>query len=214
MKTCWKCKVEQPLENFARNRSKSSGHSAECKACVKAYNKRHVTENAEYYRQYRQSKRNLDLAWYLFLESRARAKRNGLAFNLEPSDIVIPASCPVFGFAFRTGRENRDFAASVDRIDCTLGYVKGNVRVISYLANRMKSNASENQLRQFALWVLEDLNGSARGVDPRQSPPAHSDQHAGEAADGSRTWHSGADEVPSAGNPDPAAQVAAGPVRH
>lgn len=156
MKTCWKCKAEQPLENFARNRSKSSGQSAECKACVKEYNKRHIAENAEYYRQYRHTKRNLDLAWYLFLECRTRAKRNGLAFDLEPGDIVIPPACPVFGFAFKIGRENRDFSASVDRIDSSLGYMKGNVRVISYLANRMKSNATENQLRQFALWVLED----------------------------------------------------------
>ncbi len=214
MKTCWKCKVVQSLENFAKNRSKSNGHSAECRACVKAYNKQHVIENAEYYRQYRQKKRNLDLAWYLFLECRTRARRKGLTFNLDPADIVIPAVCPVFGFSFRVGRENRDFAASVDRIDSELGYVKGNVRVISYLANRMKSNASENQLRQFALWILEDLNGSTRGMDPRQGPRTDQNQHAREALDRSRTWPVGVVENSGACDSDLAAQVIARSERH
>jgi hypothetical protein len=186
MKICWKCKLEKPLENFARNKSKSSGRSAECKSCVKAYNIVHCATNAEYYKGVRKAKRRHNLAWYLFLECRTRARRAQLTFNLEPSDIVIPELCPVFGFPLGTG--SRDASASVDRKDCTLGYVKGNVRVISYLANRMKSNATDTQLMQFAAWILEDFGGSERCMDTTEGEGADSNEHAREAPAKSRTW--------------------------
>jgi hypothetical protein len=186
LKTCWKCQITQPIENFARNRSKSSGRSAECKACVKIYNKQHVADNFDYYQQMRKAKRKHNLAWYLFLECRTRAKRTGLPFNLEPADIVIPTHCPVFGFALNQG--SRDHSASVDRKDCTLGYIKGNVRVISNLANRMKTNATDIQLRQFAVWILEDIGGTERRLDTSKSEGTDSHQHASSAPVESCTW--------------------------
>lgn len=216
MKTCWKCKLEQPIEAFARNRTKSSGRAAECKTCVKAYNKAHVAARAEYYTGYRSAKRKQNVAWYLFLECRTRAKRNSLEFNLEPQDIQVPTHCPVFGFELRPskGKTGRDQSASVDRINSSLGYVKGNVRVISYLANRMKSNATAGQLKQFAHWILEIDHGTERGMDPRQGATAHSDQHAHQAFDRSCAWEGGIDRLPSAVDSDLAAQIPAGSERH
>jgi len=156
-KVCWKCSVEQPISMFARNKSKSSGRSAECKSCVKIYNKKHVAENYEHYQAERKRKRHANLAWYLFLECRTRAKRNGLEFDLSPADIVIPERCPVFGFVMKPAEgTQRDFSPSVDRIDTSRGYVRGNVQVISNKANRMKTNASGPELLQFARWILSN----------------------------------------------------------
>ena len=45
-----------------------------------------------------------------------------------------------------------DDSPSLDRIVSSLGYVKGNIRVISYKANRVKSNATLEELRK----VYED----------------------------------------------------------
>jgi len=69
-------------------------------------------------------------------------------------DIVIPEYCPYlkikldsFGVA--------DFCPSIDRIDSTKGYVKGNIEIISFQANRMKNTATVPELLTFARSILE-----------------------------------------------------------
>lgn len=83
------------------------------------------------------------------LSAKARAKRDGLPFNLEISDIVIPDVCPVFGIPLFVGdRTQHDYAPTLDRIIPKLGYVKGNVRVISYRANRIRNDATFAELKK------------------------------------------------------------------
>lgn len=86
---------------------------------------------------------------------KSRAKKAGIAFDIDISDIVIPAICPVLGIALtpHEGRGYHPASPSLDRIKPRLGYTKGNVRVISARANLLKSDASLNELRR----VLADL---------------------------------------------------------
>ena len=84
--------------------------------------------------------------------ARYRAKKRVMEFNIEKSDIIIPSCCPVFGFPLETSGDvgRSDASPSLDRIDNKLGYVKGNVIVVSWLANRIKNDATPGQLRKVA----------------------------------------------------------------
>lgn len=83
-----------------------------------------------------------------------RAATKGLAFDLEIEDIVIPELCPVFGIPME---KRTRFAPSIDRIDSSKGYVKGNILIMSRLANTMKNDATPEEQRKFAEWVLKQL---------------------------------------------------------
>jgi len=94
------------------------------------------------------------LLWY---RAKSNAKTRNYEFNLDVEDIIIPDKCPYLNIELIThfdGKE-RDEYFSIDRIDSTKGYVKGNVQVISKLANTMKNNANEEQLKTFAENILK-----------------------------------------------------------
>jgi hypothetical protein len=93
--------------------------------------------------------------------AKRRAKDKGLDFTIDKTDIDIPIICPILGIpivkkVYTKGKSTGPTAnsASLDRIDNSKGYVKGNVRVISHKANTMKHNASPTELIRFAEWVL------------------------------------------------------------
>lgn len=85
----------------------------------------------------------------------SRARRNDLPFDLDPEDIIIPAVCPYLGMALvRNTGGAKDNSPSLDKIRPELGYIKGNVQVISSKANRCKSDLSPEELVTFAKSVL------------------------------------------------------------
>ena len=83
---------------------------------------------------------------HAFVRSKASAKARGLKFNLDESDIQIPEFCPVFGVKLEIAGPCRNNSVSIDRIDNSKGYVKGNIWVISNRANKIKGNLSLDEL--------------------------------------------------------------------
>lgn len=83
----------------------------------------------------------------LLARAKQRARRDGLEFNLTYNDIVIPEKCPLLGTVLLWGKDiARDESPSLDRLDNSKGYVKGNVWVISHRANTIKNSASIKEL--------------------------------------------------------------------
>ena len=79
--------------------------------------------------------------------ARRNAKRRGEECSLELKDIVIPEYCPVLGIKLEPGsHSHQDCSPSVDRIDSTKGYTKDNVWIISARANRIKNNATLEEI--------------------------------------------------------------------
>lgn len=96
--------------------------------------------------------------------ARKRAKAKGIPFCISARDLVIPAICPVLAIPLAVGDGRpSDASPSLDRIVPALGYVKGNVVVISMRANRLKSDATVDELR-----ALADFFEIATPVTPRR----------------------------------------------
>ena len=111
--------------------------------------------SAEYHRSYRERKHEQ----CLLSSARNRAKKRNITFDLTVDDIQIPTHCPILGIPLTRnfGQHGGSFSsASLDRIVPDKGYVKGNVRVVSLLANNMKSNATPEQLLLFAEWIRKE----------------------------------------------------------
>lgn len=81
--------------------------------------------------------------------AKSRANKRGLPFNLTVDDFTIPETCPALGIEI-TLDGDPDSAPSLDRVVPSMGYVRGNVVVISNRANRIKNDASAHELRRIA----------------------------------------------------------------
>jgi len=111
--------------------------------------------------------------WY---SAKKRAKRRDVPFSITPLDIAIPARCPVLGVKLAIGhgadgKGPSSCSPTLDCIDPSLGYVPGNIAVISWRANRLKSDATLAELRRLADWVEERLTLPREAVptlDPQQ----------------------------------------------
>ena len=156
-----KCKQHnpQPLSEFSKDAKSKDGLDHRCKSCKIEYN-----DNMCPFRK-----------WYDGKKS--NAKISGIEFTILPTDIPgvkiewyntrkqgsrdtwrgikYPKVCPVLGIKLDWGRNGlNNNSPSLDRINNNKGYVKGNVIMISNLANKMKSNATPEQLNQFNRYYL------------------------------------------------------------
>ena len=139
---CSTCGEWLPLNDqffHVHNRAKSGYDTSKCKNCRYTYWKQqNSAENKKRWFSKRAAK------------AKDRSKQKKLPFILKSSDIEYPTHCSVTGLeltyslnAEQNGKSRLN-AASLDRIDSNLWYVPGNVRVISWIGNRMKGDLSES----------------------------------------------------------------------
>ena len=95
----------------------------------------------------------------LWSSAKERSNKKGIPFDIELSDIKIPEICPVLGIPInvRLGRGMRQpDSASLDKFIPSLGYVKGNIQVISWRANRLKSDGTPEEWVKIAEWCQKE----------------------------------------------------------
>lgn len=185
MKICSKCRELKEKCNFAKSSARFDGLDVYCKACTKAWREANkealLSKKKEYYQNNIQLMRDRNRNKYLkhkdkqmsqmrkyystpenwakrmIMRSKERAFKVGLEFNITVSDLFIPDVCPYLGIplTYQLGKGQLPSNASIDRIDSSKGYVKGNVQIISRRANTMKNDASNEELVTFAMNVLK-----------------------------------------------------------
>ena len=115
------------------------------------YQRNRVARMATMRRYYRNNK-----ALWLFRSAKKRAEQFGLDFTITVEDVVVPEVCPVLGIPLTIGiGKPHDGSPSLDRLDSKKGYVKGNVFVISWRANRVKYDATIDELRAVIRYMEE-----------------------------------------------------------
>lgn len=122
--------------------------------------RRFRAKNPGKWKEYQEKSAYKNRQHFLYVRLRARAKQQGIAFDLAEADISWPTHCPVFGIELqydRRGATSRDNAPSFDRVNPDIGYLKGNVYVVSSKANRIKAEATLEQLEALARYVRERL---------------------------------------------------------
>ena len=87
------------------------------------------------------------------------------------STYSVPDTCPVLGIPI-SYELDRDNFPSVDRLDPNLPYEVGNITVVSYRANMIKSVGSAEEHEQIAQWLSEQSStkilGKSLGPAPLQ----------------------------------------------
>ena len=87
-------------------------------------------------------------------QARIRAKKDVVICSVNPEDVLIPKRCPVFHTEFFSGtRQNHLDSPSLDRVNPDKGYTKDNICVISWKANKMKSDGTEAEHRSIAEYL-------------------------------------------------------------
>jgi hypothetical protein len=137
--------------------------------------KRWKTEHPDYEREWfkrhpgyksawrRRARRNPDYcARELIWMARARAGKTGLEFRITVRDLMpMPETCPVLGTPINyttprgQGSLQENDRPTVDRIDNSKGYVPGNVAVISWRANRLKSDGSLEEMEKLVAYMRQ-----------------------------------------------------------
>lgn len=102
-------------------------------------------------------RRKEDTAAFLVSQLRSNARKRGQEFTITAADILpLPTHCPVLGIKLNysgKGKKDRSNWPSVDRRDSNIGYLPGNVTVMSYRANRIKGDATVEEIEKLLAWM-------------------------------------------------------------
>lgn len=96
----------------------------------------------------RQRDGSLTPEYRMWLQAKHRAKIRKIPFAIDLSDIVIPEICPLLNIPLVHGKIRMNFnSPQLDRIIPDIGYVKGNVQVLSMKANMAKSRLTLSEMK-------------------------------------------------------------------
>jgi predicted Fe-S protein YdhL (DUF1289 family) len=151
----WKKTRNPEKENIARG----ARYHTVTGDVVRARNRASYQKFKEKRRLSRQAAYAKNLPTNMLCRSRNRAVEIGVPFDLTRADIVIPETCPVLGIPISTtarGRQN-DNSPSIDRIDNSLGYTRENIKVVSWRANRLKSDGHIEDFEKILKYMRSNI---------------------------------------------------------
>ena len=145
-KKCRSCLLVLPFSEFHKTKQCLFGLASDCKKCRKK-------ESRVQYKKISNEK-------LIFNTAKSRATKYNIPFNIDIEDVIIPDFCPALGIKIiKVGKKITDNSPTLDRIVPSLGYIKGNIVVISNKANRIKSNATSDEIGLVYKWLIDLKSG-------------------------------------------------------
>jgi hypothetical protein len=163
-KVCNMCHKEKPLDDFhylAKSKDKKQFH---CKSCATLY-KRSIGGSYPNHKKNHQK----DYRKGLVRAAKHRAKIKKVPFDITWTDLVLTDICPVLGIPIFSDTLDNPNAPSIDRMVPELGYIKGNVSIISRRANVLKGDATILELEKI-LSYMKNGNTGEHYVELRSCP--------------------------------------------
>lgn len=105
----------------------------------------------------------------MFQQAKSRAKEHGLEFNITLDDLMFEDGqlCPILEIPmhFNSGaKHGLDDSPSLDRIDNNLGYIKGNIIIISNRANKIKRDSTLDELKKIVAFLENHKNSQIKYI--------------------------------------------------
>ena len=161
-KICRNCKQEKLLEKYqlfkSHNGKEYSRHT--CRDCINLRTLSKETPSDKRQKANREKKRRESWEYSMFHQAKQRSIKKSIPFDLDQEYIksILTESCPILGIPLKKGTGSfSDNSPSLDRINPKLGYVKGNVKVVSDRANRIKRDASIEELKAIINYMENNL---------------------------------------------------------
>lgn len=138
---------------------KNKNNYEENKESYLQYKKEYYIKNKDHFLRWSKDDRTSNPIKYLLKNTKKRAVEKNLPIDITEEDIIIPNVCPVLGIPIIIGNslKNRDNSPSIDRVIPNLGYVKNNVRVISFRANSLKKDGSIEEFEKIIQYIKNNL---------------------------------------------------------
>lgn len=153
IENCSVCNAELDFSNWPES-LREKRRVKKCRKCYNAYYTELRRKNASTHKEVQNEWRRKNASRYMWLQAKKRASDKSIPFDIEPEDVIIPEYCPALGLKLERGTyKKRDNSPSLDRIELEKGYVKGNVVVISFKANQIKTNATAEQILAVGEWL-------------------------------------------------------------
>jgi len=144
-------------DQIARRNAAKAKYEAQNPERVRAAKAAWFAKNPGYFNEWTRRDQRANPWRYVLRLAKLRARRENVPFSLTTEDIVVPDVCPVLGIkivpytAGTTPRHNSN--PTLDRVVPSRGYTKENTHVISFRANRLKSNATLAELKAIVAYM-------------------------------------------------------------
>jgi hypothetical protein len=185
-KVCFKCGIEKDISEFYKDISKKDGYSSRCRSCIKECrkltskeyyyknkekilerNKKYARNNKEKLKE-NEKKRRLQNPIKNSLENCIiRARINNIPYDsvellenyLRLNFNIIVCDCCGIKLSYMNEKVS-DNSPSIDRIVPGKGYTIGNIALLCNKCNRLKNNATPDELFRIADWYQIKLNNN------------------------------------------------------